>query len=210
MSIFASSINSLVLGDLYSLQQEIYENRIGSDRFYFKLEEGSFQRPSFFIKLVDSSLAPFHKSFRKVESQVMVQYFTEDYYDAQVVANELQMLLSGGPYFPDLVLPRYDFTTKPPTKAEVSGWDRDNTFVGGARMGARIDPASINNGGIIQEENRAWNVPITFTMVSPMPTFQCFPVMEEITVDFLSGTPVLPYIPIVTVRGLPSIDVTVI
>jgi len=206
---FASSINSVVLGDLFALQQHIYENRIGSDRFYFKLEEGSFQRPAFFIKVVDSALAPYHRSYRRVVSQVMVQYLTDDYYDAQVVANDLQMLLTGGPLYGDLVLPRYDFTTSPPTKHTVSGWDGENTYVGNSVMGARIDPITVSSGGVMQEENRAWNVPITFSMASPMPTFQDFPVMEDITIDFLSGTPVLPQITKVCVRGLPTIDVTV-
>jgi len=210
MSMFGSAINSIVLGDLYSLQQYLYENRIGSDRFYFKLEEGAFQRPSFFITVIDSALTPFHRSFRQVDSQVMVQYLTEDFYDAQVVANDLQMALSGGPYYGDLVLPRYDFTTQPPTKYTVTGWDGENKYVGNSKMGARIDPATVNSGGVMQEDNRAWNVPITFTMKSPMPSFQDFPTMEEITIDFLSGTPILPQIREVCVRGLPSIDVTVI
>jgi len=210
MSLFGSAINSVVLGDLYSLQQHLYESRVGSDRFYFKLEEGSFQRPCFFIKVIDSALAPYHRSFRQVESQVMVQYLSEDYYDAQVVANDLQMILSGGPYYGDLVLPRYDFSTQPPTKRTVTGWDGENTYVGNAVMGARIDPATVNSGGVMQEDNRAWNVPITFTMRSPMPSFQDFPTIEEVTMDFLSGTPVLPQIREVCVRGLPSIDVTVI
>lgn len=197
------------MGDLYALQQHLYENRVGSDRFYFKLEEGSFQRPCFFLKIVDSSLAPYHRSYRRVVSQVMVQYLTEDYYDAQEVNNELQMILSGGPHFADLVLPRYDFTTSPPTKHTVSGWDGENTYVGNPVMGSRIDPASVSSGGLMQEENRAWVVPVTFNMTSPMPTFKDFPVIEEITIDFLSGTPVLPQIKTVCVRGLPTIDVTV-
>lgn len=208
-NIFTSSVNSLVLGDLYSLQQFIYEAKVGPPRFYFKLEEGSFQRPSFYVKIIESNLNPRVKEFRGITSQIMVQYFTEDYYDAQVVATQLQMLLSGAPVHNDVVLPRYDFSTNPPTKHTVSGWDGDRTFVGNGRMGARIDPSTINNGGIIQEDNRAWNVPITFSMYSPMPTWQDYPMIEDVIVDFLSGKPVLAQIINACVRGLPSVEISI-
>ena len=208
-SLTTSAMSSLVLGDLYSLKEFLYESGIGTPRFYLKLEEGSFARPSFFIKLVESNVTPRVKEFRSITSQVMVQYFTEDYYDAQVVATQLQMALSGAPVHNDVVLPRYDFTTNPPTKCEVSGWDVDRTYVGGGVMGARIDPTTINNGGVIQEDNRAWNVPITFSMHSPMPTWQEYPVMEDVIFDFLSGTPVLAQILDSCVRGVPSVEMTV-
>lgn len=209
-SIFTSSPMSAVLGDLYSLQQFVYESTIGAPRFYFKLEEGSFQRPCFYIKLIETSLNPRVKEFRGITSQVMIQYFTEDFYDAQVVATQLQMLLSGAPVHNDVVLPRYDFSTNPPTKKSVSGWDDDNVLVECGTMGARIDPSTINNGGIIQEDNRAWNVPITFTMYSPMPTWQDYPIIEDVIVDFLSGKPVLAQILELSVRGLPSVEVTIV
>ena len=208
-NIFTSSASSAVLGDLYSLQQFIYSNRVGAPRFYFKLEEGSFQRPAVYIKLIESNLIPRVKEFRGIQSQVMVQYFTEDYYDAQVVATQLQMLLSGAPVHNDVVLPRYDFSTNPPSECPVSGWDDDRTYVGGGVMGARIDPSTISNGGVIQEDNRAWNVPITFTMYSPMPTWQEYPVMEDVIFDFLSGKPVLAQILSVCSRGIPSVEVTI-
>lgn len=208
-SIFTSSPHSLVLGDLYALQQFIYESGIGEPRFYLKLEEGSFQRPSFFLKLVETSIEPRVKEFRGIMSQVMVQYFTEDFYDAQVVATQLQMLLSGAPVHNDVVLPRYDFTTNPPTKCTTSGWDADRTYVGEGVMGARIDPTTITNGGVQQEDNRAWNVPITFSMYSPMPTWQEYPIMEDVIFDFLTGTPVLAQIVSSCVRGLPSVELTV-
>lgn len=206
-NIFTASPMSAVLGDLYSLQQFIYESTIGAPRFYFKLEEGSFQRPCFYIKLIETNLNPRVKEFRGITSQVMVQYFTEDFYDAHIVATKLQMLLSGAPVHNDVILPRYDFSTSPPTRKTVTGWDIDNTFVGNARMGARIDPTSINNGGIIQEDNRAWNVPITFSMYSPMPTWQDYPFIEDVILDFLSGTPVLAQIIGANVRGIPEIEV---
>lgn len=207
-SIFTASPMSAVLGDLYSLQQFIYESTIGAPRFYFKLEEGSFQRPCFYIKIIETTLNPRVKEFRGITSQIMVQYFTEDFYDAQIVATRLQMLLSGAPVHNDVVLPRYDFSTNPPTQKSVTGWDIDNTFVGNASMGARIDPTTINNGGVIQEDNRAWNVPITFSMYSPMPTWQDYPFMEDVIVDFLSGKPILAQIIEANVRGVPSIEVT--
>jgi hypothetical protein len=208
-NIFTSAVSSLVLGDLYALQQFIYESGIGTPRFYFKLEEGSFQRPSFYIKIIETSMVPRVKEFRGITSQIMVQYFTEDYYDAQVVATQLQMLLSGAPVHNDVVLPRYDFSTNPPTKNTTSGWDVDRTFVGSGTMGARIDPTTITNGGTIQEDNRAWNVPITFSMYSPMPTWQEYPIIEDVIVDFLSGKPVLAQILKSCVRGLPSVELTV-
>jgi len=119
------------------------------------------------------------------------------------------MLLSGAPVFNDVVLPRYDFSTNPPTQQTVSGWDRDESFVGGGVMGARIDPNTINNGGILQEDNREWNVPITFTMYSPMPTWRDYPVIEDVILDFLTGKPVLAQILSTCVRGLPSVELTI-
>jgi len=208
-NLFTSAIGSLVLGDLYSLQQFIYASKIGSDRTYLKLEEGSFQRPAFYIKLVETNMVPRVKEFRGITSQVMVQYFTEDFYDAQVVATQLQMLLSGAPVYNDVVLPRYDFTTNPPTEYTTSGWDLDGAYVGNGVMGARIDPTTINNGGVIQEDNRAWNVPITFSMYSPMPTWQDYPVIEDVIFDFLTGKPVLAQILSSCVRGVPSVELTV-
>lgn len=208
-SIFSTAGSSAVLSDLYGIQQMIYESRIGADRFYFKLEEGSFQRPAFFIKLIESTLNPRIKEFRGITSQVMVQYFTEDFYDAQVVATQLQMLLSGAPTYNDVIVPRYDFTTNPPTKLTVNGWDVDGAFVGEGVMGARIDPNTINNGGVIQEGNRTWNVPITFSMYSPMPTWQEYPIMEDVIVDFLTGNPVLAQVLDACVRGLPSVEMTI-
>jgi hypothetical protein len=208
-NIYTSSASSAVLGDLYALQQLIYESRIGSSRFYLKLEEGSFQRPCFYIKLIESSMVPRVKEFRGISSQVMVQYFTDDFYDAHVVATQLQMLLSGAPVGNDVILPRYDFSTNPPIKRSVSGWDGDNTFVGGGTMGARIDPSTISNGGILQEDNREWNAPITFTMYSPMPTWQDYPVIEDVIFDFLTGTPVLAQILSTCARGVPSVELSI-
>lgn len=220
MSIFTASSNSVVLGDLYSLQQLIYESGIGFGRFYFKLEEGSFQRPSYYIKVIESNLGSRHRSFRQITSQIMVQYFTEDYYEAQVVSNDLQILLSGGQLFADVVLPRYDFSVSPPAKQSVSGWDADATSTLGASnlegggtqaygvMGARIDPTTINNGGIIQEDNRAFNVPITFSMTSPLPSFQNIPTMENISWEILTGQPVMAQVLRVCTRGVPSIEQT--
>ncbi len=213
MSIYGASINSLILGDLYALQQHLYESGVGSGRFYFKLEEGSFQRPSIFIKLVGSNVTPYHMSFREIKSEIMVQYFTEDYYDAQVVANDLQFALSGGPLFADLVLPRYDFTTSPPTKRTVSGWDNDGIHTAGGQaghgvLGARIDPSTISNGGIVQEDNRAWNTAITFSMDHPLLSFQDFPTIENVTFEILTGEPVLPQIRKVCTRGVPSVEIT--
>jgi len=217
MSIFTASADSDVLGDLYSLQQHIYESKIGFGRFYFKLEEGSFQRPSYYIKVIESTLNSRHRSFRQITSQIMVQYFTEDYYEAQVVSSKLPILLSGGALFADLVLPRYDFSTTPPTKKSVSGWDQDNTFSGelvglegggstvSNTMGARIDPTTINNGGIIQEDNRAWNVPITFSMVSPVSSFQNIPTIENISYELLTGNPTIAQTLIACTRGEVSV-----
>jgi len=207
-SIFTASASSPVLGDLYALQQFIYQSGIGAPLFYFTLEEGSFVRPSFYIKVVESSLASRITEFRGITSQIMVQYFADDFYDAHVVSTKLQMLLSGAPVFTDVVLPRYDFSTNPPTAQTVSGWDAERTYVGGAVMGPRIDPTTISSGGVIQEDNRAWNVPITFTMYSPMPTYQSHQVIEDVIVDFLSGKPVLAQILHSCVRGVPSIEYT--
>lgn len=209
-SLTTSAMSSLLLGDLYSLKEFIYESRIGAPRFYLKLEEGSFERPSFFIKLVDTTLVPRIKEYRSISSQVMVQYFTEDFYDAQVVNTQLQMLLSGAPVHNDVVLPRYDFTTSPPTKCTVSGWDVDRTYRGDGFMGARIDPTTINSGGVQQEDNRAWNVPVTFTMHSPMPTWQDYPIIEDVIFDFITGTPVLAQVLGACVRGLPSVETTLV
>jgi len=208
-SIFTSSASDAVLGDLYSLQQFIYESGIGANRFYFMLEEGSFQRPCFYIKIVESSMFSRGKENKGMTSEMMVQYFSEDFFDAQVTSTKLQMLLSGAPVFNDVVLPRYDFSTSPPTKYTTSGWDSEGVFVGNGVMGARIDPSTLSNGGVIQEDNRAWNVPITFTMDSPLPTWRDYPYIEDVIFDFLTGTPVLTQILHSCVRGVPSVETTV-
>ena len=83
MTIFSAGSNSLILNDLYALQQFIFESGIGFGRFYFKIEEGSFQRPSYYIKIINSTLNSRVRSYRSITSQVMVQYFTEDFYEAQ-------------------------------------------------------------------------------------------------------------------------------
>lgn len=210
MSFITASANSVILGDLYALQQFIYESKIGAERFYFKLEEGSFQRPAYFIKQVASNVTPRTSKFRFIDSQIMVQYFADDYYDAHSVANDLQMLLTGGPLFADVVLPRYDFSVNPPEKCSVSGYDGDYKRVANPVIGARIDPQSVSNGGVMQEENRGWNVPITFNMRHPMPTYQEFPYIENVIWEIITGTPVLPQITEVCVRGLPSVETTVV
>lgn len=218
MTIFSASPNSLVLGDLYALQQLIFESGIGFGRFYFKLEEGSFQRPSYYIKIISSTLNSQIKSYRQITSQIMVQYFTEDFYEAQTVANDLQVLLSGGPYSVDVLLPRYDFSTLPPTKLSINGYDSDRMvatnyeyYEGGGSspagvMGARIDPTTISNGGVIQEANRGFNVPITFSMLSPVTTFPHLQTIEDIHFEVLTGQPIFAQIVEVTNKGEVSVD----
>ena len=210
MGVIAASAKSVILGDLYALQQFIYESKVGADRFYFKLEEGSFLRPAYYIKLVSSDVSPHHAGFRAINSQLMVQYFAEDYYDAQIVATELQMLLTGAPLFADVVLPRYDFSVYPPEKCSVSGFDGDRIYVGEGIMGPRIDPTTVGVGGIMQEDNRAWNVPVTFNMIHPMPTYQEFPYIENVIWEIITGTPVFPQIKTVCTKGRPSVEATII
>ena len=182
------------------------DNNVGPKRFYLKLEEGSFQRPAFYISIIGSVIVPNHRNFRWVEAQVDIQYFGADFYDTLDVGMALQLLLSGGDKYSDVLLPRYDYTKNPPEPFSTSGFDQDGQRQLQPVVGARISPESISNSGVNPEDNQEYNVVVSFQMRSPLPTYQELPYIENVQFDLLTGQPVLPQIVCMTAQGQMEVE----
>lgn len=149
----AAAAKSDLVANLYSLKQHLFESGIDDKVFYLGREEGSFTRPSFFLRINSMPVDPYNGYMSWQVLQVQVQYFSEDMLDAHAVGDQVQRILAPRP---DLILPRYDFTQDPPRKIPVS-----------EQMGCRVDPTTVSSDPF-QEPEGGWNVPITFTMRAPI------------------------------------------
>ena len=207
-SLLDAAAEAVIVSDLWSLKELIFRSGIGASLFYFKLEEGSFIRPSYFIKVVNVTVIPRHAGYRELQEAIMVQYFTEDYYDALVTQTALSLLLSGAPNFADIILPRYDFSQSPPQPISITGRDNsDGTLDPNCLMGARIDPTTITSSAI-EEENRTFNVSFTFTVNSPVLRDITAPFMENITFEILTGDPLVPEVVKVCAKSESSVIIS--
>jgi hypothetical protein len=157
-------LKSELFADLYALKQHLHESNLEPKTYYLEGVEGGFVRPSFYLKFVSYRTVPYNQYMSILEQNVQVQFFTEDYFDAIYTSEALMNLLAPPS---DLILPKYDFTTSPPTKLSVTGRDSAGNEVGPIAMGIRIDRTTVNSTPF-QEEDETWNVPVSFTMRSPL------------------------------------------
>jgi|SRR5688572_3789160 len=172
---------SEVMSDLYALKQMLFESEIMPKKYYLERIEGAFERPSFLIKIVGWNVIPRNDAYSKLREEVMIQYFSEDYFDAKNVSMQVVDLLTRNHLgMKDCILPRYDFSKEPPEKISVTGLDADGNATPNYAMGARIDPSSISVNPF-QEEDERWTIPITFTMDTPViPVRPGHPTIENI------------------------------
>lgn len=173
---------SELMSDLYALKQMLFESEIEPKKYYLERIEGAFERPSFLIKIVSWNVIPRNDRFNRLREEVLIQYFSEDYFDAKDVAMQVVDLITRNHLgVKDVLLPRYDFTKEPPEKISISGLDTDGNPTPHYAMGARINPESISVNPF-QEEDERWNVPITFTIDSPVvPSRPGFPDIDKVT-----------------------------
>lgn len=158
---------SELMSDLYALKQFFYESEINPKIYYLERIEGAFQRPSFLIKIVSFNVIPKNDYFSILREDVLINYYAEDYFDAQDTSMQVLNLLTrkyNGTK--DVILPRYDFTKEPPEKYSVTGINSDGSPTYSSYMGCRIDPGSLSVSPF-QEPDEKWTVAITFTMDSP-------------------------------------------
>lgn len=146
------------LADLYAVKQYLYKSGIGPQTYYLERVEGAFIRPSFFIKIVNMNLQPYNGYMNIMVYQMMIQFFTNDYFEAMVTAGQLSNLLGDKR---GVIIPKYDFSTDPPEEISVNGINSDGEQVR-SKMGIRIPPQDVL-AAPFQEDDDSWNVPVTFT-----------------------------------------------
>ena len=159
--------HSLVVEDLYSLKQLLFESDIEPKTYYLERVEGQFERPSFLIKIVNFANVPYNDYMSWIDEDVLIQYMASSMLDAQATsARVMNLLTRTGVGVKDVILPRYDFSTEPPTKIPVSYRDISGNIAFPSNMGTRIDPTSVRCV-VAQEPDERWSSAITFTMRSP-------------------------------------------
>lgn len=203
MELAEAGIEDELVGDLYSIQQFLFESGLQPKRYFTSLTEGHFERPGFLIKYIDAKVIPVNMALKRVESEVMVQYFASSHFDGLAMLGKLLDLFSG---YPSVLLPLYDFTTDPPSKISVSGVDANGVRVTERKMGLRIDPNTVKGEVIPAADETYWNVPITFTMTAVRLRANVTPdVMEQVEYENRVVAVTSPIEATLIVRGEPSV-----
>lgn len=146
------------LADLYAVKQFLFYSGIGPQTYFLETVEGAFVRPSFMIKIVNMDLTPYNSYMDIMVYQMMIQFFTADYFEALTVAGQLVNLLANRK---GVIIPKWNFALDPPEPWSVNGRSDDGEVVP-MKMGIRVPPQDVL-AAPFQEGDDSWNVPVTFT-----------------------------------------------
>lgn len=159
-----AAATSEIWGDLYSVGQALFESPdIVTRRIYYQsLQGNNFERPSFLVKLTAGRNRSRNIATRWFDADILVQYYTTTEWDAISVGDVVMGIFSG---FPEVLLPKYDFSTSPPSKISISSVNQYGERVP-SLMGIRVDPESVKLT-TLETPDENWQANIEFTMVSP-------------------------------------------
>lgn len=186
----AAALKSEIWGDLYSVYRWLFDDpSVPSHRYMFQnLDGNSFRRPSCLVKLVRARNKPHNIVSRSADLDIMVQYYATNHWEAVGVGDRILNAFSG---WPQVILPKYDFSKSPPERISITGVDQYGVAVP-STMGIRIDPESVGMD-IVTTEDQKYQVAVTFTMVSPRQRAQTLaPFLTEATITLITNALITP------------------
>ncbi len=203
MGIEQTSVASEVWGDLYGVFRALFDDpRLPARRVYFDGIEGdNFERPSYQIKFITLRNRPGNFVHKTMAQDIMVKYFAETEFEAIAAAEVIMDILSG---WPIKTLPKYDFSVSPPRKISYTGRDQYGRVVSWA-VGNTIESDSIKADPFQTEDDR-WEVPVTFTMLSPRIRNINPTTVTAITYDLLVGALTAPEELVVVTQASASVE----
>jgi hypothetical protein len=188
-----------LLDDLNAVRMFMHGSLLDPKSYILQRERGTFERPTFLIQSLNQAWLPGGQYAGSVDHNFLVEFYSDTYEEAMLVAGDLLLLFGSSPG--GLVLPYYDFSVEPAEVMYDRWWEENAGFPPNSvkRMGLRVMPDTVVINSE-QEQNEVamlqqWTVSMTFRALAPRVLFdvndpvQAGQVLREVKLTgFLTGS----------------------